>query len=92
MGVGAVVETALAAVVHHLGEVVPQLLLLDVDQAKALDARCGDQRTTLREGIHGREGGRVTTLVVALGDVARANVERGMDALYEGRFADTRVA
>ena len=90
--VRAVVEAASGCRAHHLGEVVPQFGVVDVDQPEALDAGRVDHRPAAGQRIHRREGRRVAPLVMALGDFARADVERRVDCPDERRLAHARVA
>ena len=62
VGVGAVEELALASTRNHLGEVVPQLLVVNIYQSEALDSRSVDDKT-VGSAIHCREGCGVLALV-----------------------------
>ena len=71
---------------------MPQLGIVDVDQPETLDARRVDHCAAFGQRVHRRKGRRVPSLVVAFGDFARTDVQRGVDGADERRFSDARIA
>lgn len=95
---GAVGEMAVVEHLAHLGKEVRQFLGGEVDHTKLLDAGSVDEERGFDFVIVGidrekfGEGCSVFTFEAPLADLARFEVERGVDGVEERRFADTTVA
>ena len=77
---------------EQIGKIAAHFVVGDVDQAEALDARRIDQIAALLERIHLRESRRMLPPAAARRDLARADVQRGIDRPDQRRLADARIA
>ena len=78
-----IIETALGQVAHHLGEVVRQLGILNIDQAEALNTRGVNYISAIREGLHRRKSCGMLTLMVALRNLARTDIQSRLNSRHE---------
>ena len=74
MGVGAIIETAVARELEYLLEITGEFLRLDVECAKALYSRGVDDIPTGGKGQHLTERGGVHTRVVGIGYLGSAQI------------------
>ena len=90
VGVRAGGEPAPLGGAEHLGEILADLLLLEVHEAEAAKPRRINDIATRRKGIHLVQGGGVLPLQVGRGNLADLGVQGRVQRLDEGGLADAR--
>ena len=75
---------------EHFGEVLADLLLLEVHQAEAAKPRRINDIATRREGVHLVQGRRVLPLQVGRGNLPDLGIQGRVQRLDEGGLSDAR--
>ena len=92
MGMGAVIEAAIARYLEDFGEIMCHFGSFKVDRAKGLDTRSIDDSTAAWKIQQFAEGGRVHALVMGLTHVTHSDMSARHQQVDDRRFAHTTIA